>query len=573
MPFLLPVARWILLASLAYAPWAYGCTTAETIRLLNILLGVALVLWGVGTFATRRSYLLAVKGQRSEVSSESVRARMLPRAAFLLSASVLIIGWWMTLNARWIYDSELFVFVPWARLLNFGAGSVDHAISAAMMLRVTLLFGAALMTADLSREPVWLLRLWWTIALSGGSIALLGLIQKTTGADMIFWQGSGDQKVTTFFATYYYHANAGAYLNLVLPAAIALAVRSFVTKSSPLARAVTVSLSLFVLVAVMANTSRMGHLVTALLLVSLVIAFGAATAGRVRAMDRKTLLLAAVVLAFTLFAIARESHLDQAIHRWQQSTEGFDGNGRWLASRAALRGIGDAGPLGFGPGTFRVVFPYYTAGLGPGMQGAWRFLHEDYLQTVLEWGWVGSALWALILFGGIATGLKTMTKTDQQAKLRPRHRFFLTSAVLGLAGIAFHAVADFPLQIASLQLYVAMYLGVCWASSRWKVGTNGPSPVKSAGGAPAKPCVDAWPASPGPTATERRSLPCPTAKTPLPSFASALLSGAGHSGAMIYCVPASTRIDSDRNKSLRPPRIPARHSNNSSQLRGGAEVD
>ena len=47
--------------------------------------------------------------------------------------------------------------------------------------------------------------------------------------------------VTTFFATYYYHGNAGAFLNLVWPLTAGLAIRAFTTRSHPGMRAVWIS--------------------------------------------------------------------------------------------------------------------------------------------------------------------------------------------------------------------------------------------------------------------------------------------------------------------------------------------
>ena len=124
----------------------------------------------------------------------------------------------MVLNAMSIYDSEFSFFVP---LRNFAppfAGSVDYAVSAAWMVRSALLLGMMLFVSDLSQSNRWLLRLWYMIGLVGGSIAFLGLLQKATGAQMIFWQTAPPPEfgVTTFFATYFYHGNAGAFLRLTL---------------------------------------------------------------------------------------------------------------------------------------------------------------------------------------------------------------------------------------------------------------------------------------------------------------------------------------------------------------------
>jgi hypothetical protein len=472
-------ARWTFLTSLIYAPWAYGCTTAKTVRGLNYFLAVALGLWGISLLlgvvcrgrdaesqGAKAPEILEVRSQKSEVSTESFRERGVPPMVIVVGACLLIIGWWMTLNARWIYDADFFLFIPRAALFGGSPGSVDYAISLAWMIRASLLLGVVLFVSELSRDPVWLSRLWWTIAIAGGSIALLGLVQKATGAPMIFWQ-KRDIPVAKFFATYYAHGNAGAYLNLVLPVVIPLALRGFLRRTKPLVRAIALVLSLLLVVAAMANTSRGGQAIAVCLVVALTICLRDILFARVRRMEKSTLLLAVGVIAFALIAVAGVSHLDRSLGRWHEAIDNPESNSRWLVSRAALRSVGDAGWFGFGPGTFRVVFPYYTNGLGPKVEGLWRFLHEDYLQTLMEWGWIGSASWAFIFFGSMWTAVRTLARGGH-IPLSGRQRLFLTGAVLALAGIALHAFVDFPLQIASLQLYVATYVGVCWGSSSWK---------------------------------------------------------------------------------------------------------
>ena len=112
-----------------------------------------------------------------------------------------------------IYDSEFSLFVPLRNLAPFLTGSIDYANSVAWMLRGALLLGTMLLVCDLSQSSRWLLRLWYVMGLVGGSIAFLGLLQKATGAQMIFWQPPPPPKfgVTTFFATYFYHGNAGIF--------------------------------------------------------------------------------------------------------------------------------------------------------------------------------------------------------------------------------------------------------------------------------------------------------------------------------------------------------------------------
>src|SRR5205823_6429800 len=98
-------------------------------------------------------------------------------------------------------------------------------------------------------------------------------------------------------------------------------------------------------------------------------------------------------LYFGADCIAQATHLEQPLNRWQSVSEQIPADARWQASRVALGALLGAGFFGFGPGTFRVVFPGYNIGSGHAVPGSWRFLHEDYLQTVQEWGWLGSSLW------------------------------------------------------------------------------------------------------------------------------------------------------------------------------------
>ena len=374
----------------------------------------------------------------------------------------------MALNAKSIYDSEFSLFVPLRNFVPFLTGSVDYANSSAWMSRGALLLGTILFVSDLSQSSRWLLRLWYVIGLVGGSIAFLGLLQKATGAQMIFWQPPPPPEfgVTTFFATYFYHGNAGAFLNLVWPLSAGLVIRAFTRQSQPGMRALWTIVFIVTIAGVLANTSRMAQVVALVLLVVIGLHFGPGLLRRLPGAQKSVAIAGALAIVLALIALAQATHLEQPLNRWQSVGERIPADARWQASRVALGALPGAGFFGFGPGTFRVVFPGYNIGSGHAVPGSWRFLHEDYLQTVLEWGWLGSSLWALLFFGGLAVGILSYTRYATRDWM-PRRRVMQPLATLALAGMAMHALVDFPFQIESIQLYVATYLGVCWGSSLW----------------------------------------------------------------------------------------------------------
>ena len=441
--------RWLFLATLIYAPWAYGCTTAVTIGILNWLLATMIVLWAAD-IAYRRSW--------PSVSWPLV----------VIISLILLFGWAMTFNAHSIYDPELGVFAPTKSRWPNGPGTFDAILSFALMTRATLLLVCLIIVADLARRPVWLLRIWSTIGIAGASIAFLGLLQKGLGAPMILWGSSAGlgKDFHTFFATFFYHGNAGAFLNLILPLTLGLALRTMTGRTEPIQRALWIAAAVLVLVAVMANTSR----VSQLLGVFLVIVVTARPAWQaLRSGDRGEkwqVGTGILVVAIALIAVAQASKLHHPLQRWQQFTGQFSADARWTSAKTAISALPEAGWFGFGPGTFRTVFPYYSrAGEGE-VTAIWRFLHQDYLQFLLEWGAIGSVFFGALFFGGMAVAFRAVRRA--YSSWLPRQRTLIPLVLLALASVALHALVDFPLQIASIQLYVVTYLGICWGSSAWK---------------------------------------------------------------------------------------------------------
>ena len=137
------------------------------------------------------------------------------------------------------------------------------------MLLVTALMGAFFMSMDLAANPVWRRRLFLTLALSGGLLLLFGLVERATGAAGIFWEPAASK--STFFATYFYHANAGAFINLTLPLVAGQTILAFRGKRGQFERAFWSFLLLASTTAVFVNTSRASMVIGVMIVAALAV--------------------------------------------------------------------------------------------------------------------------------------------------------------------------------------------------------------------------------------------------------------------------------------------------------------
>src|SRR5260221_1300413 len=135
---------------------------------------------------------------------------------------------------------------------------------------ITGLFFAFWVASDLSAREHWRRRLWLIMCLTGVSLMVLGLVQRVTAAPGIFWRTDLDCGLT-FFATYRYHANAGAFINIIFPLVAAQSICAFQKSAADVAKAFWVLASICVLASAFVNVSRAATVIT----VGLVVIFSA----------------------------------------------------------------------------------------------------------------------------------------------------------------------------------------------------------------------------------------------------------------------------------------------------------
>lgn len=427
----------LFLGLLVYAPWAYGCTVDWAILGLELIAAAILALWLLGCLLT-------------------LRTPHIDRWNGVCAAWLLGQGWLMALNAHtrfFLSESKIHVFVLEHAWWADGPGTADAATSIAMMWRVTVLLGLLLFACDLVRSPVWRKRVCWTMVIGAASMVMFGLFQRVMGAPSIFWLG----KPTTvpFFGTFTYHGNAGAFINLVFPLGVVLAWLSCRDEASRSRKMVALPAAGVLFAGACANTSRAAFAII-FVMGCLLSAWIVHRSSRSRT-PKGGRLLSAVVTVVAVATIAISAGWETALHKWSLLPEQLTGeNPRVLAMSACMKMLPEAGFLGFGPGTFAITFPHYTAFLGRRIEGIWRFAHQDYLQAIIEWGFIGAAVLGAIFARGLVRAF--MGSSIPGASESERILRFATG--LALLGIALHAVIDFPLQMACLQLYVVCLLAI-----------------------------------------------------------------------------------------------------------------
>ena len=445
--------RLAYLALLVAIPWAWGSAphwAAE--RVLPWLLGV--------TFLGVLGGMLA--GLRRTVGW------LVP----LLGAAVLAYGWTMALHPLPYRDPIFEVYDSAGKELHYlddamAWGTRDPSSSMSVMLRLTGLALAFLISANLASRRSWGRALMITLAANGALLSLYGLIQKADRDYLGIWEGR--VLPTSVFGPFWYHANAAAFLELCWPLAAvlmfqALRIRWYGNQAS---RIIWVLATLAMAAGFFVNISRAGHILflgqAMLLPVGLFWIGRQAGSHDEQPVSAKAGGMLFVLLAGGVVAIAASFGWENAWQRWPGGEQQESNVLRLEVYRYCWNMLPKAGWLGIGPGAFDAVFATAPLENIPKPRGHWVYAHNDYLQYALEWGVVGGAMLMLLVSAAVWKLISRMSHLRRQhSTLRATT---LWAIMVALGAVAAHGLVDFPLQILSIQLYVVTLLGAGVARS------------------------------------------------------------------------------------------------------------
>lgn len=460
---LIAVGRFGLLGAIVIGPAAYGLTREDTVTFFNQWMAVTFGAWCLGL---------------------CLRARMprVPIAAWLAITGIIGVGAFTT--AAGALDEWLSVtmsnYPPFLEeVAIYGAFDYEAALSA--MARTLALLGAFTIATDIFSEKSWTRAV--LLAMAGSAIGLVGFyfLQQTVGGPFQL-RSHLPGFAPLHFATYRYWGNAASFLNLSWPLLAVCTVHTIALRSMGIA---TFWLAAFFMVfgAVFFNASKAGHILAPigiLLFCGILLAHAVRNRAFRRLHIPLSIWLGAGIPAVTIVVAAAAAI---PFDRWEYLMErGVFEHGRAQAYPYFLSMIPDAGWAGLGPGSFATSYLAYVEDPVVRKIPFW-VAHQDYIQTLVEWGYLGTFCWGVLLGWPV---VRLLRQSLERTSERDGDAAFLVyqfqdhlkhfwkalpssnSPILAAGGVTaicvtgLHAGVDFPMQIPSLQLFFLLWVALGW---------------------------------------------------------------------------------------------------------------
>lgn len=463
-----------------FSPWAFGTSETWSIWVMNYA-GYALGLLLAVKLAIRwlKGYDAPTWDKEEHRPTDEHRprlARLLTRLLACLTVAILAYCFISAVNARSTYlRTELrFDYHDFISWLPHSFDSSRTWFALAMYSGLACWFWAVrdwLIGKSLEEElaanrqtdpirarpssplPARLRRLLWLLCVNGLVLGIEGIVQRLEGSGRLLFlvQPRVNPEAITQFGPYAYRANASQYFNLVWPVCLGFwwTLQRFGRGQGKLFHLLLVCGAVMAACPII-STSRGGAIVTVGIMVVAALFFIISHfwlslwrgAGFKIELGTSAVLLivAAVALGLGYYFGWKQlaPRLTSLAENWELREKMYE---------AALPMTRDYPVFGTGPGTFESVFQLYR----PSLDTYWPAqLHNDWLETLITFGWVGSALIALAFFtvavrwwarGGIFGG-----------------RRFVVPIWLAIGGCFAHARGDFPFQMHSI---VFLFLLLC----------------------------------------------------------------------------------------------------------------
>lgn len=392
-----------------------------------------------------------------------------------LAALVWIVRLWLNPSQRILWPPVcwgVLLFAGWAAW-RYTAADVEYLARGELLRILTYATLFLVIVNNLHRQTTTLIVAGSLLGLAT-LLAFLAAYQFAVASDTVWGLGRGGQYGRRAGGSFVNPNSFAGFLALLIPLAAALAIAG---RMRPVWRVLVVYSLAAMLAALGMTLSRGGMLAAAagLALVFTLLLLNRdyrwfATAGLA--------LLAAGALAAT-FVVQRDAVLKRRVSDGLNTEQVIARNSRqviWPATVAMWR---EHAVWGVGPGHFQTRFNQYRS---EWVHGDPEHAHNDYLETLADWGVAGAAVillpWLLLGYGVWRTyGQVKRAPADLEVKRSSKYAFVL-GATGGLTALLVHGLLDFNFRIPANALVAVTWMGLLtgymrfatdawWVPSHW----------------------------------------------------------------------------------------------------------
>lgn len=397
----------LVLAILVYAPLATGAVRVPDFLVIQGLTLGVVILWGARLWLNRRPKFLWP-----------------PICWAVLAFTIYAVARYLTADLEYIARGEMIRVLVYA-ILFFAIVNNLHRQESTQTIAFTLIF----------------------LAMAISCYAVYQFL-------------SGSQKVWSFTTPYQHRGtgtfispnNLAGFLELLLPLGLAYTLTG---RAKPVKKVFLGYASLVMLAGIGVSVSRAGWLSTAL---ALLVFFGVLAFRRSYRLPALALLL--VIAGAGIYFIPRSIHFQA---RWQEVYKNgkLDKDARPDLWRSAVDMWQQHVLWGVGPAHFDYRFREFRP---QSLQGRPNRVHNDYLNTLTDWGVAGFALvasaWALLAWGVVRTWRFVLRSERDLGSKRSNKFAFVLGASAGLVAILIHSIVDFNMHIPANAIVVVTLMAL-----------------------------------------------------------------------------------------------------------------
>lgn len=407
----------LMLGILVFSPLAFGAARLQEFLVVQLLTAVALLLW------LARVWL-----------SEKPKFLFPPLGGVVLAFTGYAIGRYLTCDVEYVGRQELLRIIVYAALFFLVLNNL-HRQESTQIISFTL-FGLAVL------------------------LSFYGVFQFATKTDLVWNVRSG--YVGRGTGTYICPNHLAGFLEMLAPLAAAYALAG---RGKALTRILVSYAALAMVAGIVATASRGSWVGVGLALIGLALLLLTQ-----RSFRWPAVVLIVLLIGGGLVATNKTQFFKQRFSRSINNGK-LDLDTRFVMWDSAVRMWKDHVWFGVGPGHYDLLFREYRS---PAVQRQAERAHNDYLNTLADWGVVGAALVTIalvLLTVGVVKVWKHVQRDGGAFSSNQSDKFaFVVGAAMGLFALALHSVVDFNLQIPANAIIAVTLMALL--TSHWRFATE-----------------------------------------------------------------------------------------------------